>query len=470
METNRRGLVNRKWIIAILVYIGLIAICCIALYAVPSLKGMLEKTYTAEHGSIDVKDEVSAFIVRDETVFVADRDASINRLVDEHQLVKTGARILELKADEGILDLGEDSGAADEEAAAEEEKSDSKDEKKSGKDSKDGSDKDAEGEAGEDAEAEEAEAVDAGQYTSILEELGNAVVVSKNGVTSSAGYISYKVDGAESRLTTEALDTLEEKDLKSLTKRRSVKTPAKHCGKGYPVFKIIRNKRWYLVYYLDNDDAAKYAEGDTVNAELGEQSVPVTVSQVIQGQKKTKIVLSCKTFFEDFFDERTLDTTVTVLSAEGLVLQDSSIIDAPDGTRGVFIINKLGEHVYKPVKAKADDGTRCVVYSDIYVDDEGNYVETIGAYDEIIAEPSEEDVANLKKQQQKEKEEAEAAAKAKAEEAAKQQAEEAAKQAEEQAKEAGTDAAAETAEPAAEGAQAEADGTANKESEAKEGE
>jgi hypothetical protein len=45
--------------------------------------------------------------------------------------------------------------------------------------------------------------------------------------------------------------------------------------------------------------------------------------------------------------------------------------------------------VFTPVRTKADDGTKCVVYSDIYVDEGGNYVETIGTYDEIIAEPSE---------------------------------------------------------------------------------
>ena len=87
----------------------------------------------------------------------------------------------------------------------------------------------------------------------------------------------------------------------------------------------------------------------------------------------------------------------TVESAEGLVLEDGSIVEAPDGKRGVFVVNKLGQHVFTPVRTKADDGTKCVVYSDIYVDEGGNYVETIGTYDEIIAEPSEEDIAALKK-------------------------------------------------------------------------
>ena len=92
-------------------------------------------------------------------------------------------------------------------------------------------------------------------------------------------------------------------------------------------------------------------------------------------------------------------------SAEGLVLEDGSIVEAPDGTCGVFVINKLGEHVYTPVRTKADDGTKCVVYSDIYVDENGNYVETIGTYDEVIAEPSEEDIASLKKETKEESKE-----------------------------------------------------------------
>ena len=58
METNRRGLFNKKWIVAFLVYVGLVALCCIALYVVPSVVGMFERTYIAEHGKIDVADHV----------------------------------------------------------------------------------------------------------------------------------------------------------------------------------------------------------------------------------------------------------------------------------------------------------------------------------------------------------------------------------------------------------------------------
>ena len=394
METKRRGLLDRKWIIAILVYVALIAICCIALYAVPSLKGALEKTYIAEYGRVDVTDEVSAFIVRDEIVYVAGQDSKINQLAEADKLVKAGAAVVELTPTD------EAAAEATEAETAEEGEDKAKDESKD-KD-KDGSGDDAEAkegsEAGSEAEAEaEPEEIDAGKYTSIMEELGDAAVVSKDGSTSNAGYISYYVDGAEAKLTTDALSSLTYDDYKSLTGRRAIKVPQKKCGKGYPIFKVVRNKKWYLVYYVSNEAAEKYTEGNTVTVDFDGEPVDVTVTGVEAGSKESKITLSCKTFFDGFLEMRNLDTTVTVASAEGLVLKDSSIVDGPDGTRGVFVVDKLGEHVYTPVRAVADDGKQCVVYSDIYVDDDGNYVETIGTYDEIVETPSEEDIASLTK-------------------------------------------------------------------------
>lgn len=414
METNRRGLFNKKWIVAFLVYIGLVALCCIALYVVPSVIGIFERTYIAEHGKIDVADEVSAFIVRDERVYVAAQKSKINRLADSNRLVNAGTKVVELTPTEETLDLeamDEDAGSeeaetkdkskADSAKKTDEKKDDKKDDKKSGKsDDKKSGNKDSD-------KAEEPEEKDAklgilgSKYSGIMEELGDTYSVTEDGTTRTAGYVSYYVDGAEARLSTKAIESLNRGDLKDLTGRKAVKVPSRSCGQDYPVFKIVRNRKWYLVYYLKKEDAAKYTEGETVYIEVNDENVPVTVREVRDEGKNTRITLTCKTFFDGFLEIRSLDTKVTVESAEGLVLEDGSIVDAPDGKRGVFVVNKLGQHVFTPVRTKADDGTKCVVYSDIYVDEGGNYVETIGTYDEIIAEPSEEDIASLKKSNSK---------------------------------------------------------------------
>ena len=193
--------------------------------------------------------------------------------------------------------------------------------------------------------------------------------------------------------------------------------PKKNCGAGYPIFKVVKNAKWYLVFYVSNKKAEKYIPGETVIIDANGTDVEVTVSQVLAGRKYSKVTLSCKSFFDGFFKVRNLDTTVTLRRAEGLVLEDSSIVEDPNGQIGVFVKDKLGNHIFTPVAIKADNGTQCVVYSDLYVDTEGNYVETIGTYDEIISEPSEEDMANLKAEVEKAAAEA-AAEKAAAEKAA----------------------------------------------------
>lgn len=388
MEPIRKGLFSRKWIVAFLVYIGLIAICCIAVYAVPSVKGILERTYIAEYGTVDVKDEVSAFIVRDETVYVSKHASTINRLAEPDKLVKAGTKVVELTKDENAAPEAQPEEPA--EAGAENAEA-------------------AEGAEGEAQPEETASQIDEetnpGIYTRIMDDLGDDAVVTVDGIAKEAGYVSYYVDGAEAKLNTESFEGLDKRDYKALSGKRAIETPEKSCGRGYPVFKIVSNSKWYLVYYLSNDEAAKYTEGDTVDIDINGEPVTVTVSRIESGTKTSRIILRCKAFFDGFLEMRSLDTKVTVSSAQGLVLEDASIVESPDGKRGVFVKNKLGEHVFTPVSVKADDGVKCVVYSDIYVDAEGNFVETIGTYDEIVATPTAEDLEALKKGASSEKKE-----------------------------------------------------------------
>ena len=421
---------KKKWISAFIVYGVLLAACLIVVYVVPSVRGMLETTYVTEYGKIDITDEVSAYIVRDETVYVAAQDSEIKRSAKTDKLIKAKTRIVKLtpivdEKAEAAKEAGPDADQAAAEAAAE-----------------------ANGEAPDNISR---------KYTKIIDELAGDVHSSEKGISQEAGYISYKIDGAESSLSTENIDILGKGDYEKLTSMKAVETPDRKCGKGDPIFKVIHNSKWYLVFYIDNKAGEKYYEGRTVTADINGQQVPVRVVGAQAGKKETKVILSCKTFFEGFSEMRTMDTTVTAASAEGLVLQDSSIVRKGEQP-GVFVKNKLGEHRFKPISIKADDGERCVVYSDIYVDADGNYVETLKTYDEIVAEPTEEEIAELQVQAEKEaaekakkeKEAQEREAQRQAREAA---AEKAAQQALEKAEARDKAAAAE----AAEQAQAEAD-------------
>ena len=335
---------SKKWITAIALYLGLLAVCIIALYAVPSVRGMLERTYIAEHGTMDVTDDVSAYIVRDETVYAATRKSSVNRLSDANTLVKAYTAVVELTPKEG-----EDNSEV------------------------------------------------SGTYENIMLELGDAVKTTEEGYTKDPGYVSYYVDGVEGKLTVENMDELTQKQFKELTDRSAKETPKRNCNAGDPVFKIVRNSKWYLVFYTDSERAKEYTPGSYVYMNVNDEQIRVMVHSVQDATEKySRVTLECKSFFDGFLEERKLKTTVTIASAEGLLLRTSSIVEH-DGGIGVFVKNKLGQHVYKPVALMAVDGDRCVAYADVYLDEEGNFVETIRTYDEIITEPSEEDIASLDK-------------------------------------------------------------------------
>lgn len=342
---------SKKWIAAIAIYLGLLTVCLVVLYAVPSVRGILEKTYIAEYGELDVKDEVSAFIVRDERVYLANQSSDVNRLIEEGKLVKAASAVVELTPREG-----------------------------------------------------DASTVDSGSYEDIVRELGESAKITEKGYTTESGYVSYSVDGAEAALTTDGMEELTKEDFEALTDRRSKDTPKSRCRRGEPVFKIVKNGRWFLVYYTDKENGARYNEGSYIYMNVADEDIRVQVYRVEEIGEGTRVILECKSFFEGFLDTRVLETTVTLKSAEGLILQEDSLVERGDQV-GVFVKNKIGEHVYKPVQIIASDEGKCVAYSDIYLDADGNFVETIGTYDEIIENPSEDDLKSIGVKPKKEKEE-----------------------------------------------------------------
>ena len=324
-----------KWNRLLAIYFSLILLISIIVYAIPYLMGVLEKTYVAEHGSIDVVDNVHAYIIREEKVYVAEKAGDLKRLAEEGKLVKAGTSIVEM-------------------TGTNKEQQDSR-------------------------------------YTSILTNLGDGVIKTSDGTTKVAGYASYYVDGAEAKLTVENLDKIRKKDFETLSGEKMSDTASGVIAEGEPIFKIATNSKWYLVYYLDNKDAKKYYEGKNLNVKMDEKDVPMKVEAIKKGKNLSKITLSCKYYFKNFLKMRDLDTSVTFASSEGLIIKNSSIVEK-NGKQGVIIKNKLGKHLFCPISILADNGEECVVYADLYVDEKGNFVETISTYDEVLTQPTDKDI------------------------------------------------------------------------------
>lgn len=326
---------KRKWLVGIIAYAVLLAACLLIVYAIPSIKGLMVKTYIAEQGEIVVSDEVDAYLIRDEHVYVAKNGAKVNRLAEESKLIRAGIKVVELEG-EGISS----------------------------------SDK---------------------TYSVILSNLGKKKEKTASGVSNYAGYISYKVDGAESQLTPKAMKKITKAKLDELSSQDLKNTAKGKCAPGDPIFKVAKNGKYYLIFYLDNKSAKRYELDDDVVITVGDKEIDSTVHFIKKGKSYSKIILKCGIQYDGCLTDRKIKTTVTTSSAKGLVIKDSSIVKRKK-QKGVIVKNRLGDYIFTPVCIKADDGERCVVYQDLYMDDSGQYVETISIYDEVLESPSEEDL------------------------------------------------------------------------------
>lgn len=328
---------KKRWII-LAIYLILVVICAVIIYVVPPVAGLFESTYIAEHGNLEVSNEVEALIIRDDTVYVSKKAGEVNRLVDEGYLVRTGSTILEL------------SGEGNEEA-----------------DSK---------------------------YEEALERLGKAVGKSEGG-SQKAGYVTFRMDGYEGLLTPGKLDDITYEQYENISDKDIMEMPGKKCAKGDPISRITSNGAWWILFYVDNSNASRFIEGDDADIVIGDETVEGTIRTVESGKEQTKVIIRSKMKCNGYLLARKPKLKVITSSADGIILEKESLVTIND-TLGVIVIDKLGDKYFRPIKVKADDGEKVAAYEDIYMNDKSEFVETIDNYDEILKSPTDKDIEEIK--------------------------------------------------------------------------
>src|SRR6056297_1513207 len=206
----------------ILIYIAVVAALAIIIYLIPSLVGMLEKTYIAEYGALSVTEETQVLLVRNEEVYVANKSGQINRLMEEGELLKQGTKVIEIE------------GLGLEEATK--------------------------------------------QYTQAINRLGDSTISNPMHTNKKAGVVTYHFDGYESTITPETMFKLEKADIVNIN-LATVFPIKEKVYKKEPVFKIVDNGGWYIVFFTDESRKNLYSEGDTLTVRFQSGNVDCDVYQ-----------------------------------------------------------------------------------------------------------------------------------------------------------------------------------------------
>ncbi|MBK5253805.1 MAG: hypothetical protein JJE03_05035 [Peptostreptococcaceae bacterium] len=320
----------KKKKLLIIIYLSLVLVMALIIYLAPSIAGMLEQTYIAEYGTLKTVDEVEACIIRDETVYVAPESGKINRLMEEGMLLKQGTKVVQF------------SGKGSEEA-----------------DSK---------------------------YVQVLAKLGKNIESNIDNLNQAAGVVTYHVDGYEKILNPENISEFTKEKLDTISKAEVLNIDEANFYKGDPIFKIVNNGGWYIIYFIENSRANLYEEGKSVTVQFSDDNVECLVDSIDEIDNYTRIVLSCNRYYIRYPYVRAEDISVLISEEQGVIIENKSIFEL-DGQTGVYLKNKLDENVFKPVKIITTDNENSVVYSKYYNGTDGMPVETIEPYDEVVKSP-----------------------------------------------------------------------------------
>ncbi len=91
---------RKLFIILAIIFALIVAALYIYIYTIPEITGALIKTCTVEYGEMRIVKEVSAVIVRQETVYSAESSGNVSYYVSNNTKTRKGIKILEIYGDE----------------------------------------------------------------------------------------------------------------------------------------------------------------------------------------------------------------------------------------------------------------------------------------------------------------------------------------------------------------------------------
>lgn len=179
--------------------------------------------------------------------------------------------------------------------------------------------------------------------------------------TAGNGVVSFYFDGYEQALNVNKLSTINSALVTSVIKNSNT---AKSTGSGSerPLYRLITNTHWYIVFVTESNEAFRLSNGEKYYVTFGDYSDQVyeaTAHEPVVSEQKVVNILE---FFGDIgklVGIRTVNATIST-SAQGLMVP-LDVLEIVDGIAGINI--KTGDDTVLRVEVDvlAEDGKRAII-------------------------------------------------------------------------------------------------------------
>ena len=314
------------------VWAFLVIVLILIIYAIPFFETMFKRTYTLEKEILEITERETVYLARDEIVYGAPYTGQLEYLASEGELKKKGTKIVNMS--EIVTDETENEN---------------------------------------------------NEYEEIIKHLGENMKVMDSLESERKGIVSYYVDGNEGIVNQQSIYEFTEKEL-NLVLDNITDLSRKTAKKGEPIFKIVDNSSWGMVFWTEVTKHEKYIEGDRVTVDFGEDDVRATVEQVSREGDKLKVILSTNRYYNDFAKDREATVEIIIDEKEGLLAKKRSLV-VQDDVLGIYVLNTLGDEKFVPVSVIIEEDDNVLIREEVFYDDEGAPIETVLTYQEVLANP-----------------------------------------------------------------------------------
>lgn len=315
------------------IYIYILVMICLAviIYAVPSVTGMLTPTVVLPYGNLTETDEATCYFVRSEKVYLAEASGTINYYFEDRTKVRRNSTILTVTR-RSIQPEGES------------------------------------------------------EFAKIITRLGSEAVTKSDYKSDFNGIISYSIDGYEGYFTPETILDLNYDDVKNLDIEKPVNLTRKTAYRDEPLYKICDNDKWYITCWVSAGNSVKYQKGREVRFQLPLGELRATVTEIAEEGEMWQIVFETDRSYGDFTTLRSEKAEIITSDYSGIIVPNRSIATV-DGQVGVYVKQRTGDYTFTPIKIIASDGENSAVSSSYFYDEEGQRVNSVNIYDEILKNP-----------------------------------------------------------------------------------
>ncbi len=319
----------------IFVFVLLLAVLYVIIYVVPKVTGAIKTTVVAEYRPFQVIEKREVLVVRDETVYLANRSGVPNYFVPDGTVVRKGTQIMEI-------------GYSDKKPTDERVR----------------------------------------HWRRVAERYGEAAIIPDNYYAKSVGMVSYFVDEYSSKLKISEIDKITQEGIDNFEpKAGSTVRGNREVVEGQPLFKISDHGKWYMILWVDEGEVGNYSIGNNLKVRFDGATVSASVDKIQEQEDEYKIILKCNQSFPGFLAIRRSTVDLIIRDYEGLAVPNESIV-TKDKKAGVYVKSKTGEFVFKPIMIITSNGVETLIKEGVFYSKEnGEPVETVNVYDEILKKP-----------------------------------------------------------------------------------